>query len=85
MLERQKEGIQIAKAAGKYKGRKSILLPDNFHSCYQTYKNRENNYTYKHFMRDTGLKKSKLFHFINQLKQQPQEQEQVQIQHTQTE
>ena len=30
MLERQREGIAIAKAAGKYKGRKEIAKPENW-------------------------------------------------------
>lgn len=40
MLERQREGIAIAKAQGKYKGRVAIDI-DNFDSWYQKYKNRE--------------------------------------------
>ena len=34
MLERQREGIAIAKAEGKYKGRKSIGYPDNWEEIY---------------------------------------------------
>ncbi|MBT2727480.1 recombinase family protein [Bacillus sp. ISL-75] len=40
MLERQREGIAIAKAAGKYKGRKEVSIPD-FDKQYQRYMNRE--------------------------------------------
>lgn len=40
MLERQREGIAIAKAEGKYKGRKEISIPD-FDLHYQRYMNRE--------------------------------------------
>ena len=40
LLERQKEGIAIAKEEGKYKGRKAIDIPD-FEKHYQRYKNRE--------------------------------------------
>lgn len=40
LLERQREGIAIAKAAGKYKGRKEVKI-DNFEQYYQRYKNRE--------------------------------------------
>lgn len=29
LLERQREGIALAKAAGKYKGRKKIDFPEN--------------------------------------------------------
>lgn len=40
MLERQREGIAIAKAEGKYKGRKEVSIP-NFEKHYQRYMNRE--------------------------------------------
>ena len=40
LLERQKEGIAIAKRNNKYKGRKAINIP-NFDMYYQQYKNRE--------------------------------------------
>lgn len=44
MLERQREGIAIAKAEGKYKGRKEVNV-DNFEKHYNKYKNRELNKT----------------------------------------
>ena len=44
MLERQREGIAIAKAEGKYKGRKEVKI-DNFEEYYNRYKNRELNKT----------------------------------------
>ena len=69
MLERQREGIAIAKLAGKYKGRKRIKIPDNFERCLEMYLNRENNYKIKDFMKDTGLKQSQLFKFKKQFKQ----------------
>ncbi|WP_243601899.1 recombinase family protein [Virgibacillus halodenitrificans] len=40
MLERQREGIAIAKAEGKYKGRKEVAIPD-FDKHYKRYMNRE--------------------------------------------
>ena len=40
LLERQREGIAIAKAAGKYKGRKEIKV-ENFSEHYDRYKNRQ--------------------------------------------
>lgn len=40
LLERQKEGIALAKAAGKYKGRKEVNIP-NFSEYYDRYLNRE--------------------------------------------
>ncbi|MCM3137351.1 recombinase family protein [Bacillus pumilus] len=36
MLERQREGIAIAKAEGKYKGRKEVSIPD-FGQHYKRY------------------------------------------------
>jgi DNA invertase Pin-like site-specific DNA recombinase len=41
MLERQREGITIAKAEGKYKGRKSIDFPDDWEETYNQYKTRK--------------------------------------------
>ena len=42
LLERQREGIAIAKQQGKYKGKKAIQI-DNFAEYYNRYKNRELN------------------------------------------
>lgn len=44
MLERQREGIAIAKEQGKYKGRKEVKV-DNFEEYYMRYLNRELNKT----------------------------------------
>ncbi len=44
MLERQREGIAIAKSLGKYKGRKEVKV-DNFEAYYSKYLNRELNKT----------------------------------------
>ena len=44
LLERQREGIAIAKEQGKFKGRKEVKV-DNFESYYNKYKNREINKT----------------------------------------
>ena len=41
MLERQREGIAIAKSKGKYKGRKPIIINSNFRNLYSKYHNRE--------------------------------------------
>lgn len=40
LLERQREGIAIAKREGKYKGRKEIKHPENFNEVYSIWKNR---------------------------------------------
>jgi DNA invertase Pin-like site-specific DNA recombinase len=42
LLERQREGIAIAKAQGKFKGRKEVKA-DDFAAQYQRYLNRELN------------------------------------------
>ena len=41
LLERQREGIAIAKANGKYKGRKKIGFPEGWEDTYRQWKNRE--------------------------------------------
>ena len=41
MLERQREGIAIAKGKGMYKGRKQIEKPANWDEVYPRWKNRE--------------------------------------------
>lgn len=41
LLERQREGIAIAKSKGKYKGRKKIDYPLNWEEIYNKYKTRE--------------------------------------------
>ena len=44
LLERQREGIAIAKREGKYKGRKEIKIDENiFNEQYERYKNRDIN------------------------------------------
>lgn len=41
LLERQKEGIILAQRAGKYKGRKRILLPENAEEVFLRWERRE--------------------------------------------
>ena len=43
LLDRQREGIAIAKRNGVYKGRKKVPLPDNFPALYARYTRRELN------------------------------------------
>lgn len=71
MLERQRIGIQLAKDAGKYKGRKKIKLPDNFDACLIKYlnSNAHSTYTLKMFKNDTQLKQSTLMTFVKLRKQ----------------
>lgn len=41
LLERQRDGIALAKKKGKYKGRKKVPKPDNFSEIYKKWHNRE--------------------------------------------
>lgn len=41
LLERQKEGIALAKQQGKFKGRKAIDFPQNWEEIYNKWKSRE--------------------------------------------
>ena len=43
LLDRQREGIAIAKRNGVYKGRKKVAMPDNFSLLYERYTRRELN------------------------------------------
>lgn len=43
LLDRQREGIAIAKRNGVYKGRKKVAVPDNFSFLYDRYTRREMN------------------------------------------
>lgn len=59
MLERQKEGIAIAKSKGAYKGRKKIEKPDNWQEVYPRWKNRE--LTANKAMELLGLKRNTFY------------------------
>lgn len=67
LLERQREGIAIAKAKGKYKGRKEVKV-DNFEEHYQRYLNRELNKT--QLAKELGVSRPTLDKLIEQHKQQ---------------
>ena len=54
ILQRQREGIAIAKAEGKYTGRKPIPLPDNFERVVARW--RAGEITATEAMRQTGMK-----------------------------
>ena len=62
LLERQKEGIAIAKAKGKYKGRKKIEYPDNWKEVYEKWKHRE--ITGTAAMNELGLKRNTFYNLI---------------------
>ena len=67
LLERQREGIEIAKSKGLYKGRKAVNKPDNFEEIYNLYLNRK--ITGTEAISRTGLKRNTFYKFINELKE----------------
>lgn len=62
LLERQREGIAIAKQKGLYKGRKSIERPLNWKEIYSLYATRR--ITGKEAMHRTGLKRNTFYKFV---------------------
>jgi len=66
LLERQKDGIAIAKANGMYKGRKKINYPLNWEEVYTKYKNRE--LTGTNAMELLKLKKNTFYKLVDEYK-----------------
>lgn len=64
LLERQREGIEIAKRKGKYKGRKPVEKPANWDKVIADYKLRK--ITAKSAMEALGLKTSTFYKFLKQ-------------------
>lgn len=64
MLERQREGIAIAKLAGKYKGRKKIDIPDGWDEIYNQWKTRE--ITATKAMQILGLKRNTFYKLLKE-------------------
>jgi DNA invertase Pin-like site-specific DNA recombinase len=62
MLERQKEGIAIAKAEGAYKGRKKIEYPSNWLEVYTLYKTRQ--LKGNEAMDQLGLKRNTFYNLV---------------------
>jgi len=62
MLERQKEGIAIAKQEGKFKGRKAIEYPETWNEVYTKWKNRE--MTSNNAMEQLGLKRNTFYKLV---------------------
>jgi len=62
ILERQAEGIALAKQRGAYKGRKRIPLPDEWPEVYQQYATRR--ITAKEAMKKLGLKRNTFYKFV---------------------
>lgn len=64
LLERQREGIAIAKRAGKYKGRKKIPCPVNWEEVYCRWKQRE--ITGQKAMKELNLKANIFYKFVKE-------------------
>lgn len=63
LLERQKEGIVLAKERGAYKGRKKIDYPENWKEVYNQWKQRE--ITGTKAMELLGLKRNTFYNLVN--------------------
>ena len=68
LLEKQREGIFIAKQQHKFKGRKKIEKPANWDEVYNQYMTRQ--IKAKQAMELTGLKRNSFFNFISESKTQ---------------
>ena len=64
LLERQREGIAIAKAKGKYRGRKKINCPPGWDEVYEKWKHRE--MTGAEAMRRLKLKRNTFYKLIKE-------------------
>ena len=62
ILERQREGVELAKQRGVYKGRKRIERPDNWAEVYARWKRRE--ITGTEAMKRLGLKRNTFYNFV---------------------
>ena len=61
-LENQREGIEIAKKEGKYKGRKPIEKPENWNAVIEKYY--QNFITAAEAMKELNLKKTAFYNFL---------------------
>jgi DNA invertase Pin-like site-specific DNA recombinase len=67
LLERQRDGIAIAKQKGLYRGRKSVQLPTNWEEVYALYATRR--LSAIEAIERTGLKRNTFYRFVNQEKE----------------
>lgn len=65
ILQRQREGIEQAKLAGKYKGRKSIQINDQFMNAYKLWK--DNKITAVQAMKKAGMSKSTFYRKVKEI------------------
>ncbi|WP_028402347.1 recombinase family protein [Ectobacillus panaciterrae] len=68
LLERQREGIAIAKEKGLYKGRKKIDFPVGWDEVYKRWKHREINTT--NAMNALGLKRTTFYKLLKEYEEQ---------------
>lgn len=66
ILERQREGVAIAKSQGKFKGRKEIDRPGHWNEIYNMYKSRA--ITGTEAMHRLGLKRNTFYKFVKKEK-----------------
>lgn len=66
LLERQREGIAIAKNEGKYKGRKKIKYPENWKEIYSKWEKRE--FTGNEAMEKLNLKRNTFYKLVKEYK-----------------
>ena len=64
ILERQAEGIALAKQKGVYKGRKRIAKPDNWAAVYELYRTRQ--ITANEAMSRLDLRRNTFYNFVKQ-------------------
>lgn len=64
ILERQREGIILAKRAGKYKGRKRILPPADFEAVFERWEKRE--LTGREAMKELKLKPNTFYKILTE-------------------
>jgi DNA invertase Pin-like site-specific DNA recombinase len=67
LLERQREGIAIAKQKSKYKGRKKINYPKNWEEIYTKWKSRE--LKGNEAMEKLGLKRNTFYKLVSEYKE----------------
>lgn len=71
LLERQREGIALAKLKGKYKGRKPVKRPDNFGILLEKHLSSTplSIYGAEEFRRDSGLKRATFYRILKKEKE----------------
>ena len=76
ILERQREGVAIAKAKGRYRGRISMKAPDNFKDLYDLYMTRRIK-TKKELAKRCKCSMPILYRFIRELEEKQKKENEV--------